>query len=91
MSRSLQIVVAVFALVGCAGPAPLGPWGLKGAPPEILRYEEPDHDRDDIDNAADRCPDLPEDEDGHRDYDGCPDPDNDGDGISDAKDESPDG
>lgn len=91
MSRSLQIVVAVFALVGCAGPAPLVPWGLKGAPPEILRYEEPDHDRDDIDNAVDRCPDLPEDEDDYLDADGCPDADNDADGVPDAKDEMPDG
>ena len=52
-----------------------------------MAYVEPDHDRDGIENEWDRCPDLPEDTDGHRDEDGCPDPDNDEDGVADSKDD----
>ena len=37
----------------------------------------------------DRCPDQPEDKDGHEDTDGCPDPDNDADGIPDSADACP--
>ncbi len=49
-----------------------------------------DRDGDGIVDRRDRCPDLPEDIDGFRDGDGCPDPDNDGDGIPDARDLDPD-
>ncbi|MFN2371985.1 MAG: OmpA family protein [Candidatus Krumholzibacteriia bacterium] len=49
-----------------------------------------DRDRDGIPDRHDGCPDLPEDLDGFRDDDGCPDPDNDGDGIPDASDACPD-
>jgi outer membrane protein OmpA-like peptidoglycan-associated protein len=55
------------------------------APPEGPR----DSDGDGILDAADRCPNEPEDRDGFQDDDGCPDPDNDGDGIPDAKDKCP--
>ena len=89
MWRSFPVFVVLTGLACCAGPAPLVTWGLKGAPAAVLLLEEPDHDRDGVENAHDRCPDLPEDEDGYRDDDGCPDPDNDGDGIPDAKDETP--
>ncbi|MFO0631146.1 MAG: thrombospondin type 3 repeat-containing protein, partial [Polyangiales bacterium] len=50
---------------------------------------EQDRDGDAIADASDRCPDAPEDRDGHDDADGCPDPDNDGDGILDASDRCP--
>ncbi|HEX2675035.1 MAG TPA: OmpA family protein [Polyangiales bacterium] len=46
----------------------------------------PDRDRDGIDDANDKCVDVPEDSDGHEDSDGCPEPDNDGDKIPDDKD-----
>lgn len=85
IGSALLFALFVAFAPGCAGPAPFVPWGAKDQP--NLAYVEPDHDRDGIDNTFDRCPDLPEDEDGHRDDDGCPDPDNDGDGIADAKDE----
>ncbi len=43
-----------------------------------------DRDGDGYDDAADKCPDEPEDFDGFEDEDGCPDRDNDGDGALDA-------
>ncbi|MFZ9888011.1 MAG: OmpA family protein, partial [Myxococcota bacterium] len=57
-----------------------------------LPDEEPPQDRDGdgILNDVDACPDAPEDKDGFRDQDGCPDVDNDKDGILDIDDECPD-
>jgi|GEM_PF-6189900 len=48
-----------------------------------------DVDNDGVLNIADQCPDEPEDRDGFRDWDGCPDPDNDGDGVPDERDQCP--
>jgi hypothetical protein len=48
-----------------------------------------DRDGDGIPDMDDLCPDQPEDRDGYKDEDGCPDPDNDGDGIPDEKDKCP--
>jgi outer membrane protein OmpA-like peptidoglycan-associated protein len=48
-----------------------------------------DGDADGILDKDDRCPEEPEDFDGYRDTDGCPEPDNDGDGIADGDDECP--
>jgi outer membrane protein OmpA-like peptidoglycan-associated protein len=50
---------------------------------------DPDPDNDGVAGAADQCPYVPEDLDGHMDQDGCPDPDNDGDGVLDAADKCP--
>ncbi|MFS8070905.1 MAG: thrombospondin type 3 repeat-containing protein, partial [Byssovorax sp.] len=50
---------------------------------------DPDNDGDGILDAADKCPNGPEDKDGFRDDDGCPDPDNDLDQIPDAVDQCP--
>jgi outer membrane protein OmpA-like peptidoglycan-associated protein len=49
----------------------------------------PDADDDGIVDPLDACPDDPEDFDGQRDEDGCPDLDGDGDGIDDDKDVCP--
>jgi len=49
-----------------------------------------DRDRDGITDRLDLCPDAPEDRDGFRDEDGCPDPDNDEDGVPDTADAAPD-
>jgi len=49
-----------------------------------------DRDHDGISDKTDGCPDEPEDLDGFKDDDGCPDPDNDGDGIADRDDKCPD-
>src|SRR5207248_1393410 len=48
-----------------------------------------DRDGDGIPDMDDQCPDQPEDRDGYKDEDGCPDPDNDGDGIPDEHDKCP--
>lgn len=50
----------------------------KGAPP--------DKDKDGVEDKLDTCKERPEDVDGYKDADGCPDPDNDGDGILDVTD-----
>jgi outer membrane protein OmpA-like peptidoglycan-associated protein len=48
-----------------------------------------DRDKDGIPDAVDQCPDEPEDKDGFKDGDGCPDPDNDADTIPDTQDKCP--
>jgi hypothetical protein len=48
-----------------------------------------DTDADGIPDFRDQCPRLPEDVDGFRDDDGCPDPDNDADGVPDGFDGTP--
>jgi outer membrane protein OmpA-like peptidoglycan-associated protein len=48
-----------------------------------------DRDGDGIKDDVDQCPDQPEDFDGFKDEDGCPDPDNDNDGILDVDDRCP--
>ena len=54
-------------------------------PPPVV-----DTDQDGVADVDDACPNDPEDNDGYRDVDGCPDPDNDGDGIGDSDDRCPD-
>jgi outer membrane protein OmpA-like peptidoglycan-associated protein len=49
-----------------------------------------DSDSDGIIDSQDRCPNEPEDRDGFKDDDGCPDLDNDHDGVPDDIDECPD-
>ncbi len=48
-----------------------------------------DRDGDGYKDDVDQCPDQPEDFDGFKDEDGCPDPDNDQDGILDVDDRCP--
>jgi OOP family OmpA-OmpF porin len=48
-----------------------------------------DRDGDGYKDDVDQCPDDPEDFDGFRDEDGCPEPDNDNDGILDVDDRCP--
>ena len=60
-------------------------------PAKLQRAPDTDGDgiRDGFDMDSDQCIDLPEDMDGYRDEDGCPDPDNDGDGLNDDIDQCP--
>ncbi|MCC6338327.1 MAG: OmpA family protein [Myxococcales bacterium] len=60
---------------------------MVAAPPPAP--ENRDRDGDGIDNASDRCPDLPEDCDQFEDNDGCPELDNDHDLMLDACDKCP--
>lgn len=55
-----------------------------------FRFSFQDRDRDGLADNVDGCPTEPEDPDGFRDEDGCPDPDNDADGIADGDDQCPD-
>lgn len=48
-----------------------------------------DTDGDGVEDYRDSCRRTPEDPDGFRDQDGCPDPDNDGDGVEDELDLAP--
>ena len=57
---------------------------------EALDCRPKDRDGDGVFDHIDKCPDEPEDLDGHLDQDGCPDLDRDRDGIEDAKDLCPD-
>ncbi len=59
-------------------------WVVLGWAPDFS-----DTDGDGIFDADDQCPSDPEDKDGFRDGDGCPEPDNDGDGILDGQDKCP--
>ena len=52
-------------------------------------YKPADEDGDGIVDKVDVCPSRPEDKDGYKDGDGCPDPDNDGDGVLDHADKCP--
>ena len=52
-------------------------------------YLKKDSDGDQILDAEDQCPEMPEDYDGFEDEDGCPDLDNDFDNIRDSFDECP--
>ncbi len=57
--------------------------------PPVLAFSETDSDGDGVPDEFDRCPSVPEDQDGFEDEDGCPEPDNDHDGIPDVKDSCP--
>jgi outer membrane protein OmpA-like peptidoglycan-associated protein len=48
-----------------------------------------DRDKDGVPDQLDKCPDVPEDQDGFEDRDGCPDLDNDRDTIVDTDDKCP--
>ncbi|MFO0618779.1 MAG: OmpA family protein [Polyangiaceae bacterium] len=76
-------LAAALALIAIAcGPPPLPPENAK-------RVTAEDSDGDGIKNDIDRCPDVPEDEDGIMDGDGCPEKDADGDGAPDVCDKCP--
>jgi outer membrane protein OmpA-like peptidoglycan-associated protein len=57
-----------------------------------VRYDHDtrDSDGDGVPDGMDGCPEQPEDKDGFKDGDGCPEPDNDGDGVMDPDDQCPD-
>ena len=98
ISRELAVparLVLVLALgcacaVACGGSVrlaatPSTPRGLAGHDGSA----DSDNDHDGILDADDRCPNDPEDKDGHEDAGGCPDPDHDNDRIADVDDDCP--
>ena len=80
---ALTAGVGVGVLGGNGAPLPRVLAGMSWVLP--LR----DRDGDGIPDNRDLCPSEPEDRDGYRDDDGCPDPDNDGDTIPDVRDKCP--
>ena len=99
-SPAEALLGAKFDLDGWGIGAAAGPGLLRGyGSPDfrvvgMLGYAEPrqtvpprvDTDRDGLFDDVDACPREPEDKDGFKDADGCPDPDNDEDGILDVSD-----
>jgi outer membrane protein OmpA-like peptidoglycan-associated protein len=81
------LLAAMVLVTGVACPPSIDP---RDARPPATRPPAEDIDGDGIPDHADLCPNIPEDCDGFRDSDGCPDPDNDGDGIPDVCDLCPD-
>ena len=83
--------------VTAGGGAGLSPGTRLSAAVTWRRMGASDADGDGIADDADQCRTEPEDADGARDDDGCPDPDDDGDGVADSADqcraaaEDPDG
>jgi WD40 repeat protein len=86
MTLDLPLPGAAAAAAEAASAEPAQPTD-QPLPPEDQPRE--DRDGDGILDAADACPDDPEDFDGFEDPDGCPDPDNDQDGILDVDDLCP--
>ena len=93
----LDLAGRVFAMAGLGVTAGIG-YGIVpgiGSPQPraylgvVYERDTRDRDHDGIPDNVDACPDQPEDRDGYKDDDGCPDPDNDGDTIPDAQDKCP--
>jgi outer membrane protein OmpA-like peptidoglycan-associated protein len=80
---SLNLGIGQGIIAGLGSPQPRVYLGAVWAP------SFSDKDKDGIPDQADLCPDEPEDKDGFKDKDGCPDPDNDADTIPDDKDKCP--
>jgi outer membrane protein OmpA-like peptidoglycan-associated protein len=99
-SPAEALLGAKFNIDGWGVGAAAGPGLLRGyGSPDfrvigMLGYAEPRHvvpprvdtDHDGLYDDVDACPREPEDKDGFKDADGCPDPDNDEDGILDVSD-----
>ena len=84
-AAGLPASIVLALVLGCVSPARVvTPTAGPSAPTAPV-----DRDGDGLVDAADLCPDLPEDCDGYHDEDGCPDKDNDDDGISDVCDQCP--
>jgi hypothetical protein len=83
-----RIVVTAGGAVGALGAPRVPEFRAFG----VVRYAPRDTDLDDdgVHDRDDACVETPEDRDGFRDGDGCPDLDNDGDGAPDEEDSCPD-
>lgn len=97
MPSFVNRLVLFLALTAC-GPSsprvneltkPKPPRGEVAPPDAASDPVNLDEDADGIPNAKDGCPTEPEDLDGFKDSDGCPEIDNDADKIPDAADKCP--
>ena len=86
MTSFFGVALSVGATMGFGDRVGVPSWRLLSGLSVQLGQRRVDSDRDGLYGAADQCPDLPEDRDGFRDDDGCPDADNDNDGVRDTLD-----
>lgn len=89
VSKSVEIKAAGdFNLNTGSEPSVANPpdWALWLMLSSTAQVVAQDRDHDGVSDELDGCPDEPEDLDGFKDDDGCPDPDNDGDAIADRDD-----
>jgi outer membrane protein OmpA-like peptidoglycan-associated protein len=82
-NMKLTAGVSYGAVAGIGSPQPRVYLGF------VYAIDAHDRDHDGVPDSIDACPDDPEDKDGYKDNDGCPDPDNDGDTILDKDDKCP--
>jgi outer membrane protein OmpA-like peptidoglycan-associated protein len=80
---SLNVGVGNGIVAGLGSPQPRVYLGV------VYARDFRDEDKDGVPDEVDRCLGKPEDKDGFKDDDGCPDLDNDGDGILDTEDKCP--
>ena len=80
---SLTAGVGYGVLPGVGSPQPRAYLGV------TYTRDGRDRDHDGVPDNLDQCPDEPEDRDGYKDSDGCPDNDNDNDTIPDSQDKCP--
>lgn len=84
--------LGAFDVFGAAGAGVVGGPGVPDFRVLVgVRYavDLDDGDRDGVDDDADKCRDVAEDQDGFADHDGCPEDDADLDGVLDAADKCP--
>jgi outer membrane protein OmpA-like peptidoglycan-associated protein len=80
---SINVGIGNGLIAGVGSPQPRVVLGFVYAP------DSRDEDKDGVPDSTDLCLGRPEDRDGFKDNDGCPDPDNDGDTILDKEDKCP--
>jgi outer membrane protein OmpA-like peptidoglycan-associated protein len=80
---SLNLGVGNGLVPGVGSPQPRVYFGV------VYARDSRDRDHDGVPDSMDQCPDTPEDRDGFKDEDGCPDLDNDADTILDRDDKCP--
>jgi OOP family OmpA-OmpF porin len=84
VTADFELLATIYRDLGWKKPLP----PKKEAPPPPPPVDE-DPDKDGLAGAADQCATEPEDQDGFKDDDGCPELDNDDDGVLDGADRCP--
>ena len=101
INKGIMLLLIPLLFIGCSSTQSKNRNFFKNAvledpPIKVVKKEQlksksfdPDWDFDGIAHSKDKCPFLPEDKDGYRDRDGCPDLDNDHDLVLDIVDHCP--